>query len=439
MLKPNRTLRNEAPPADRKTVLSPSDNKIGVDRERRIIYGRVVAELGPFKSPGRGEFTMQSLEKIVELGNAEPNGLRSRFKHPSMSDDGLGKYLGRDKNFRLDGTKVRADFHVAKIAMKSPPEGGGTPYGEYVLDLASNDPGALSSSLVLTYKSEVRLNEDGTRQKDATGNPLPPVWMPSKLYAIDVVDTGDAVNDFLSADSLSDNDNLVRTVASALEGYFELEVMDRAAMAARIEGFKEKFLAYHFGEDEMSVDLQPVLDGQKQIAEGLSALSGAFAELPKKLAEALSVAPKAPEAKEESSADGKQVGILSEPDRTKKIVALCKAQNKSDLALGFIEEGLSIEQVKDKLLAASLSDRQLTGNPTGDQGEGAKTKPQQLEAQIEKEWQEGAEVYAKMGIDKAKFTKSRRVELGIDCETAQMLMKNGVHSPVEYSGAAAAE
>jgi hypothetical protein len=161
MLKPNRSLKNAAPDATRKQVLSSSDNQIGVDREKRIIYGRVVAELGPFKSPGRGEFSMQSLEKIVELGNAEPGGLRSRFKHPSASDDGLGKYLGRDKNFRLDGTKVRADFHIAKIAMKSPPEGGGTPYGEYVLDLASNDPGALSSSWYLT----TNLNTDCTKME----------------------------------------------------------------------------------------------------------------------------------------------------------------------------------------------------------------------------------------------------------------------------------
>jgi hypothetical protein len=434
MLKPNRTLKNVAPDASRKQVLSSSDNQIGVDREKRIIYGRVVAELGPFKSPGRGEFTMESLQKIVELGNAEPGGLRSRFKHPSASDDGLGKYLGRDKNFRLDGTKVRADFHIAKIAMKSPPEGGGTPYGEYVMELANNDPGALSSSLVLTYKSEYRLNEDGTRQKDATGNPLPPVWMPSKLYAIDVVDTGDAVNDFLSADNLSDNDQLVRTVAGALEGYFELESMDRAAMAARIDGFKEKFLAYHFGENEMSEDLKPVLEGQQKIAESLNTLSSAFAELPGKLAAALSAsAPKKDEGKDESKT---QTGELSDADRTKKIVALCKAQNKSDLALGFIEEGLSIDQVKDKLLAASAGERQLSGNPTGDQGEG-KTKQGKLEAQIESEWNEGSEVYAKMGIDKAKFVKARRVELGLDPETAPMLMKNGVHAPVEYGSAAA--
>lgn len=435
MLKPNRSLKNAAPDATRKQVLSSSDNQIGVDREKLIIYGRVVAELGPFKSPGRGEFSMQSLEKIVELGNAEPGGLRSRFKHPSASDDGLGKYLGRDKNFRLDGTKVRADFHIAKIAMKSPPEGGGTPYGEYVLDLASNDPGALSSSLVLNYKSEYRLHEDGTRQKDAAGNPLPPVWIPSKLYAIDVVDTGDAVNDFLSADNLSDNDQLVRTVAGALEGYFQLETMDRAAMAARIDGFKEKFLAHHFGNEEMSADLQPVLEGQTKITEGLNALSSAFAELPKKLAAELSAAMKPAEVKPETKP---QTGELSDAERTKKIVALCKSQNKSDLALGFIEEGLSIDQVKDKLLSASAGERQLSGNPTGDQGEGGKTKPQKLEAQIESEWTEGAEVYAKLGIDKAKFTKNRRVELGLDPETAPMLMRDGVHAPVEY-GAAAAE
>jgi hypothetical protein len=429
MDKPNRDKRNQMPPPGRRNVLAISDNRIGVDRENRIVHGRVVAELGPFKSKGRGEFNLSSLERIVDLGNSAPGGLKSRFKHPTMSDDGLGKYLGRDKNFRLDGDKVRADFHIADVAMQSPPEGGGTPYGEYILNLASNDPGALSSSLVLDYKSEYQLEPDGkTRAKDDSGELLPPVWLPTKLWAIDVVDTGDAVNDFLSMDDLSENDKLVRQVASALDSYFSLEEMDRESMETRIDGFKHKFLAYHFGEPEMpETDFQPIIEGQNKISENLAALGNAFGALAEKLGSFVDATQQKPEAGIETEQP------LSGADLTKKIVALCKAVNKSDLALEFIEEGLGLEQVKDRLLSATASERNLTSDATGGENHSAPaSKQSKLETQIQSEWDEGIEVYSRLGITRDSFVKSRRIELGLDSEPSRLLLENGSHSPVVY-------
>lgn len=166
-----------------------------VDREARVLRGYVVALRGPFKSEGRGSFDDASLATIVQLMNAQPLGLKSRFSHPTMSDDGLGSFLGRARNARLDGDRVRADLHLDPAAFSSP-RGN---LGQYVLDLAESDPDALSSSLVLQADREEALGEDGRRKLDADGKEVPPVWRPTKLHASDVVDTGDAVDGLLSA------------------------------------------------------------------------------------------------------------------------------------------------------------------------------------------------------------------------------------------------
>ena len=73
---------------------------LGVDREAKAIRGVILAEEGPFKSKGRGEFDQGSIRSIVKLANATPGGLKSRFAHPTISDDGLGKFLGRVKDVK---------------------------------------------------------------------------------------------------------------------------------------------------------------------------------------------------------------------------------------------------------------------------------------------------------------------------------------------------
>lgn len=189
--------------------------KNGVDRENAVIRGYVVAQEGPHKD-AEGDFDQLSLQQMADIINAKPNGIKSRFTHPSISGDGLGKFLGRSKNARVEPATVvsewddktssvlvlRADLHFDKTALDTPPNGG-KPLGEYVMALCESDPAALSSSVVIPLKGlkkEYRINEDGTRKKDESGKPLPPLWRLSKLYASDIVDTGAAVEGLLSLD-----------------------------------------------------------------------------------------------------------------------------------------------------------------------------------------------------------------------------------------------
>lgn len=217
-------------------VQAASGRPIGVDREAQVIRGYILAEEGVFKDR-RGEFTKDGIAQIVQLANRAPKGLRSRFTHPSMSEDGLGKYLGRARNAWLekanDKWRARADLYLSPSSRDTP----SGDLGGYVLNLAAEDPDALSTSLVILPEEEYRLNKDGTPVRDADGDVLPPIWKPVRLFATDVVDTGDAVDGMLaanlSADDLPD--------AVQRRGW---EFLDRVFAGQAEEVVRERTLAY---------------------------------------------------------------------------------------------------------------------------------------------------------------------------------------------------
>jgi len=223
-------------------ALSTGGGVNGVDRQNNILRGYIVAEKGPFKSPGRGEFDTPALQKIVELGNASPLGLKARFTHPGLSSDGLGNMLGRSKNFRMEGdSAVRADLHFDPVAFDGP-KGN---LGKYVMDLAESDPKAIGSSLVLTVDKTYRLDDNGQRKQGPDGE-LPPLWHPKKLRASDIVDEGDATNSLLSVEDLDDlPDHAVRMAFEALNQAFSGQ--DRETVKLRTEAFLERYLNHRFG------------------------------------------------------------------------------------------------------------------------------------------------------------------------------------------------
>jgi hypothetical protein len=227
---------------------------IGVDRKANVLRGYVVAQLGPFKTPGRGEFDEEALREIVRLGNELKQGLKSRFNHAGMCDDGLGKHLGRARDLFMSEAKnadgatvpaVRADLHFDETALAEPP-GGGKPLGLYVMDLAESDPDAISSSLVIRVNREYRLNPDGTRKKDEKGEDLPPLWRPLKLRGSDIVDTGDAVDGLLAADVIDSKpfENLWN-VSDFMDDV--LDGMGRDEAEERVLSFVNKYLLLRFG------------------------------------------------------------------------------------------------------------------------------------------------------------------------------------------------
>lgn len=215
----------------------------GVDRKNNLIRGYRVAQTGIFKDR-RGEFDLSSLRDVVRLMKANAVGTKVHLGHATLSDDGVGKILGRAKNPRLDGEIVRADLHINEASFRSP----AGDIGHYVMDLAESDPGQLSSSLVLEADEVERLDDKGRQIKGEDGQPIPPLWKPTKIHASDVVDTGAAVDDFLSVDDLPDN--LQRQGAKMLNQIFG--GVSREVIEARCGAWLKRYLDMRFRPTETS-------------------------------------------------------------------------------------------------------------------------------------------------------------------------------------------
>lgn len=131
---------------------APAEGVKRVDRDARRINGYAVATVG--EALGHGLWLdADTLQQIAEQGNARENGLKGRYTHPGLSSDGMGKHLGRSKNFQIDGEICRADLELAKCASRSP---DGDLAG-YVMDLAEEDPESFGSSIVFERDREAEL------------------------------------------------------------------------------------------------------------------------------------------------------------------------------------------------------------------------------------------------------------------------------------------
>jgi hypothetical protein len=209
---------------------------------------------------------------------AAPNGLKSRFTHPDLSSDGLGKFLGRAKNPRLDiirerdseGTLKTNEIHVVRADLHIDPSSHKTPSGDiggYIMDLAESDPDALSSSLVLRADKTYRIDDKGRRLKDEnTEEDLPPLWTPTALHATDIVDTGDAVDGLLStlsADGLPDA--VVRNAAALMDRQFAGR--PREFVRERAIAWLDRYLSRRFGEAAPEMPAEPEYDPSRDPAK----------------------------------------------------------------------------------------------------------------------------------------------------------------------------
>jgi hypothetical protein len=279
-------------PGDRPTRVMPAEPswlKAGVagaalgaevDFENRVVRGAILASEGPFREPDpRGEFNERGLRMICEQANAAPKGLKMRWGHPDLSADGLGKYVGRAKNCRMGTTTVnrqklaccRGDLHLSDTAFEDNPNGN---LGNYVLKLAQEDPTAFMLSLVIEPEQEYRLNKDGSRQKGDDGEPLPPLWYPKKLHAVDFVDQGAATDSLLDAEQWAQAlsvgltpelrqalhfDNAVRLGAQVIDAVFAGQ--DRAVVESRLTAFLERYLTRRYGPKKEAQPQEPAPAG----------------------------------------------------------------------------------------------------------------------------------------------------------------------------------
>ena len=345
-----------------------SDSSIGVDQANRVINGFVVAQTGDFKDK-RGSFDESSLDRIVELGNQSTGGLRSRLSHPNESDDGVTKHLGRVRNFRRDGDKVRADLHVSDVAMQEP-VGGGKPLGQYVMQLASEDPGALSSSLVLRKKTLARKDDDGNR--------LPDKWTPTELMASDIVSDGDAVHgDLLSVkalDSFMEGSGRRIPTKLAIAGAQFLDQAfpdgNRELIETRFTGFLNNYLSHRFGAD---TDEETEMDEATQ--EALAAQDSKIELLSKQLTDLGEML--------RADIESRQQESLA-TSRAAEIAALCKQAEYPDAEQLIADEKLSVDDARKKVFDWKCSQNASLGTGSAN-GNEPKTEIEKIRAKWDAE------------------------------------------------------
>lgn len=206
-----------------------------VDTENNTLRGVQVIRLGDLnEGDARPWFADElTLAQVVEFGNAPNKGIKSRFTHPNMSEDGLGKHLGKIRGFVIAGDAVHADLHLSDAAFD-------TPFGDlgtHVLTMAAEFPEDFGMSIVpvLDHAAmEAEQTEDGRQPMRLKG-----------LKAVDVVDSPAA------SDSMFDV-NSPQGIPAAATWFFDTHFSDLEpeAVLQRVVGFMRRY----YGRGDISAE-----------------------------------------------------------------------------------------------------------------------------------------------------------------------------------------
>ena len=329
-------------------------DKQGVDRNKNIIYGAAIATKGEAK----GHDVMlddQTLATIADLGNSAERGVKARFTHPNMSNDGMGSFLGRWRDFRVDGDIVRADLHFSRRAFNTPK---GNLAG-YVMGLAEDEPDMFGVSIVIP---ETDIHEKLEGEEMA-------FLRPTKLRAADVVDSPAANDGFFSEDSPAaqattildclfggDPESVVRErVYAFLDSYFasqqhkENDMADSVSTGAAKTGGEDVSATYTNKQiDEkiakLKADLMPVALGEPVLLE---ARTTDAADISDQL--------------ETARTEGYEQGMVYAGE----VQAMCEMVDMADKAPGFIDAKLSLIEVRRRLSAEQAEQRKPVGDAGG--------------------------------------------------------------------------
>lgn len=185
----------------RSNVAHQSFAKGSVDVDNRTIKNVVLVQEGEAK--GHGVFLdAKFVRRIGKLGRefeeANPLGLKSRFGHPSMSEDAIGTEVGRFRNFRtrtVDGNvETYADLHLlSENVLKN--SKFGADIGEWIINMAIEAPDMFGNSIVFrSGGTESREVENSAGEMVERYFELPP----ESFLASDLVDDGAATESLFS-------------------------------------------------------------------------------------------------------------------------------------------------------------------------------------------------------------------------------------------------
>ncbi|NCA77967.1 MAG: hypothetical protein EOM90_16700 [Alphaproteobacteria bacterium] len=157
-----------------------------IDQETGILQKVIVAQVGKVKSYFE-QIDATTLSQIEKLGNAKEAGIKARFGHPNMCSSSFGTYIGRFKNFHVEGEKVFGDLHLDEVCKESP---SGNLFG-YIVKMAKNNPDMFGASIAF-IPGEPAITDDDY-----------PATRIEELLATDLVDDPAATNSLFAVDSFS--------------------------------------------------------------------------------------------------------------------------------------------------------------------------------------------------------------------------------------------
>lgn len=350
-----------------------------VDRKANIIFGANLMQVGDLNNGDARPWTVdaESLSQAQKMMSKGNNGAKARFTHPNMSSDGMGSYLGRWKNVRVDGGTLRGDLHIADAAFKSPQGDLGT----YVMDLAESDPEAFGVSLA------TRLDYSDLEEfdKKKTGEKWPMRF--SDIRAGDIVDEPAATRGGMFDLTTPDLRNLPAQATVLLSTYFgdaEPEVV-----RGRINAFLDRYLSNR-GTDPMPSET-PV-----ETTEEVPATETPVAETP------VVETPATPDLSTDFAA--------VERSRCKKIRALVDLAGAPDKFNLFVDNNFSVEETQ-----AALRDIVSKKNPALSNLPEPEADPN---AKYKAEFAADPRYAKSMTVE--QFVAMRRVDDGLDILKAPM-------------------
>lgn len=370
----------------------------GVDREAEIIRGVAVMRMGDINSEDvRKVFVDEkSLAQFTQMAGSA-KGIKGRFTHPDMSNDGLGSFVGRWKNPRIDGDFARADLHVSPRSHDSPKLGD---VGKYVLDLAESDPDMFGVSMAT-------LLDDAAMKRERRADGFEPIRL-RQLFAIDIVDQPALTNGGLFSVGNELPEQVSRLLDARFAGVPESELRDRVA------AYVNRYISNRYGivperGDDMGQESSTPAITQESIEAAVknaatTAVAAAAEQFGALVDGKISAAIKSLKPEEAKPSD-----VEVERKRCSELFAIAKSaglEGYEKVAQEAIDKNTSVEAFK-----ASITDRLISQNTlskdTGEQSTDA-------DAKYKAEYAKQRASFASMGLTEAQYVTSRKVDEGAE-------------------------
>lgn len=364
---------------------------VGVDFETNSINGAVAMQLGKLNEGDSRNWLVDdaTLDQLVKFGNRNKRkGIKSRFAHPNLSDDGMGTYLGDSGNFRRDGDVVRVDLEIDEVAFNSPRGDLGT----YTLMFANNKPDKFGMSAVLNLDLDDLRRHEREQFVEGTDEPWP-IRMKG-LKAVDVVDDPAATRTGMFASFELGNDaDLAGIVTEILDAHFD--TADRDVILGRFEALLDRYLR-NKGGTPMPADKTPEPADLKTQTDPPAD--------PTPTPEPATLQPATLDTSAVRSA-----GASDEKTRQKKIRALCQLANADPEQ--FIDADFSVEETQSALEKLMVKNNPpASDNDGGDPGTPAKDE----NAKFKAEYAKNRETHEALGITQEEFVTSKRISAGLE-------------------------